>query len=138
MKRLILVFLLVATKALALTPAEVAALKIPGECPGQPPNQQCARYASLLNFVLLEKGMESHALAYHWSHDPADKTHAVVLFKAGKDWFCIDNQLDTPVRVQGKTDLAKVKCFDRKAWKIQTTPFYKAGPEFVAELATIR
>jgi hypothetical protein len=137
MKRFLLCLILLtfAWNASALTPAEIAAWKIPGECKGEPANQQCAKYAFCLNLRLAEAGVEAHALAYHWSREAGAVTHAVVFFKLGAQWWAIDNQDDTAVKVAGKTDLAKMKCFDHRAWKIQGQPFYKDSGRYLTELA---
>lgn len=138
MKTVFILSLFLAANALATTPEQIASWTIPGECKGKPANQQCAKYAFLLNLTLAERGIESKALAYHMSTDLSQTTHAVVLFKLGNQWYCIDNENDTPVKVSGKTELAMVKKFDPNAVKIQASAHYKDSGRYLLELANVR
>lgn len=133
-KALVFLSLVLAIAAQAeITAKSISKLKIPGERV----SGQCAKYAFCLNYELFARDVEARAIAYVW--DVSKPAHAIVLFKLGAQWWGIDNERDSAVRVTGDTDLARAQSFDASAIRLQTASYYHgykvAG--YLAELAKV-
>lgn len=134
-KALVFLSLLAAISAQAeITAKSISKLKIPGERV----SGQCAKYAFCLNYELFARGVEARAIAYVW--DVSKPAHAIVLFKLGNQWWGIDNERDSAVRVRGSTDLARAQSFNRFALRLQTESYYHDYKVvgYLKELAKLR
>lgn len=120
-----------ARAAQPLTPKQIAAWKIP--CEKIP--YGCLEYAICLNAVLLDKGIPSRVVAYHYGEVDG---HAVVLFELNGKTYLIDNETDSAHVVKGANDLERVRSFDRAAVGLVAPHYGAEAMVYLLKLETAR
>jgi len=75
--------------------------------PGHGMQDQCSVYAVALTGAMSAKGIKSAWVAIKWQG--IELGHSFVIFERGGKLWAIDNEMASPVRVSGKTDLEIAK-----------------------------
>ena len=80
----------------------------------------CEQYANCLLEVFNAIGRSAWRVDYEWrAPDGTTGIHAVVMWKIGRQWWCMDSQEEEPVKVSGRTWARRCGCPGRAAHKIR-------------------
>lgn len=99
-----------------ITAAGVSSWQITGERE----NGRCYTYAIALQLRLQEAGIPARIVGAYWKGKATG--HAVVLFWIGGKCFLIDNERDQAMPVTGKSDLKRVRCYNRSIARVESSP----------------